>query len=164
MSSSESQGPPDPFGPGPLSRVPLHLPRYELRERLGEGATAVVYAAWDRELQRSVAIKVLRETMGMSEIARERFRREAQAAAGLSHPNLVTVYDAGSVDGQAYLVMEQVQGRSLDDVLREGRHDLRKIARILEKAARGVAAAHEKGVVHRDLKPANILLSTSGDP
>jgi tetratricopeptide (TPR) repeat protein len=144
--------------------APFRLSRYELQERLGEGSTALVYAAWDRELKRHVAIKVLREVVGMSEIARERFRREAQAAAGLSHPNLVTVYDAGAVDGQAYLVMERVQGRSLGDYLRERPLDERAIAAILERAARGVAAAHEKGIVHRDLKPGNILVSSTGDP
>jgi len=140
------------------------LRRYALQERLGEGATAVVYAARDQELQRDVAIKILREAVGMSDVARERFRREAQSAAGLSHPNLVAVYDAGSVEGQSYLVMERVKGKSLDDVLRERRPDEREIARILERAARGVAAAHERGIVHRDLKPANILISTSGEP
>jgi serine/threonine protein kinase/Tfp pilus assembly protein PilF len=142
----------------------FRLSRYELQERLGEGSTALVYAAWDRELKRHVAIKVLREVVGMSEVARERFRREAQAAAGLSHPNLVTVYDAGAVDGQAYLVMERVQGRSLGDYLRDRHPDEREIAAILERTARGVAAAHEKGIVHRDLKPANILVSSTGDP
>jgi tetratricopeptide (TPR) repeat protein/tRNA A-37 threonylcarbamoyl transferase component Bud32 len=138
--------------------------RYELQERLGEGATAIVYAARDRELQREVAIKVLRESVGLSDIARERFRREAQAAAGLSHPNLVTVYDAGSIEGQAYLVMERVQGKSLGELLREHPPGDRELVRLLERAARGVAAAHEKGIVHRDLKPQNILISTSGDP
>jgi tetratricopeptide (TPR) repeat protein/predicted Ser/Thr protein kinase len=142
----------------------FRVSRYELKERIGEGSTALVYAAWDRELKRNVAIKILREVVGMSEIARERFRREAQAAAGLSHPNLVTVYDAGTVDGQAYLVMERVQGRSLGEYLRERHPDERGIAAILERAARGVAAAHEKGIVHRDLKPANILVGSSGDP
>jgi tetratricopeptide (TPR) repeat protein/predicted Ser/Thr protein kinase len=142
----------------------FRLSRYELQERIGEGSTALVYAAWDQELKRNVAIKILREVVGMSEIARERFRREAQAAAGLSHPNLVTVYDAGTVDGQAYLVMERVQGRSLEEYLSERHPDERGIAAILERAARGVAAAHEKGIVHRDLKPANILVSPSGDP
>jgi tetratricopeptide (TPR) repeat protein/tRNA A-37 threonylcarbamoyl transferase component Bud32 len=149
---------------GRNSSAPFRISRYELQERIGEGATALVYAARDRELQRDVAIKILREVIGMSEIARERFRREAQAAAGLSHPNLVTVYDAGTVDGQAYLVMERVQGRSLEDYLRERRPDERGIATILERAARGVAAAHEKGIVHRDLKPANILVSSAGEP
>jgi tetratricopeptide (TPR) repeat protein/tRNA A-37 threonylcarbamoyl transferase component Bud32 len=142
----------------------FRLSRYELQECIGEGATALVYAAWDQELKRNVAIKVLRDVVGMSEIARERFRREAQAAAALSHSHLVAVYDAGTVDGQAYLVMERVQGHSLDDYLRERRPDLRSIATIVERAARGVAAAHEKGIVHRDLKPANILVSSSGDP
>jgi serine/threonine protein kinase len=155
---------PSPQGSQPDPTAPFRISRYELHERIGEGATAVVYAARDRDLQREVAIKVLRESIGMSEIARERFRREAQAAAGLSHPNLVTVYDAGTAEGQAYLVMERVQGRSLGDVLRNDRPGERELVKILERAARGVAAAHEKGIVHRDLKPANILMNTAGDP
>src|SRR5262245_46432335 len=155
---------PEDRAPQEAGLAPFRLSRYDLHQRIGEGATAVVYAARDRELQRDVAIKVLRESIGMSEVARERFRREAQAAAQLSHPNLVTVYDAGTVDGQSYLVMERVQGTSLGDYLRERPGPVRDFVRILERAARGVAAAHEKGIVHRDLKPANILMSTNGEP
>lgn len=135
------------------------IPRYEIRERIGEGATAVVYAAWDRQLKRSVALKVLRERSSLHEKAELRFRREARTAAGLSHPNLVTVYDAGEAGGRLYIVMELVEGRSLKHLLRDPR-----ALRILEQAARGVAAAHEKGVVHRDLKPANILVTAAGEP
>jgi tRNA A-37 threonylcarbamoyl transferase component Bud32/tetratricopeptide (TPR) repeat protein len=137
--------------------------RYELRDRLGEGASAVVYRAWDRDLRRFVALKVLREPAGTSELVRQRFRREAQAAAGLAHPHVVTVHDAGEEGGHAFLVMELVEGRPFAESLaRPG--DLRARVALLEKAARGVAAAHQKGVVHRDLKPANILVTESGDP
>jgi tetratricopeptide (TPR) repeat protein len=144
-------------------RVP-RLPRYEVRERLGEGATAVVYKAWDRELKRAVALKVLREAAGTSPVARERFRREAQAAAGLRHPNVVAIFDAGEEEGVLYLVLELIDGRSLAALLAEGRPDRGRAVSLLEKAARGVAAAHAQGIVHRDLKPANILLDTSGEP
>jgi serine/threonine-protein kinase len=142
--------------PSPLRR------RYEVRERAGEGATSVVYRAWDRELGRPVALKLFRESAGFTETARERFRREVHAAASLSHPNVVTVHDAGSESGRLYLVMELVDGRPLSDRLREG-GPLQDQLRTLARAARGVAAAHEKGIVHRDLKPANILVTTSGD-
>ncbi len=87
------------------------IPRYDIQARLGEGATAVVYRAWDRELRRTVALKILRESAGFSEIGRQRFRREAQAAAGLSHPNVITVHDAGETDGRLYLVMEFIEGK-----------------------------------------------------
>ncbi len=140
------------------------VPRYERREKVGEGATAVVYRAWDRDLRRGVALKVLRDGAGMSELGRTRFRREAQTAAGLVHPNLVTVYDAGEAGGQLYIVMEIVEGRSLEDLMREGKATREELLRILEKAARGITAAHEKGVVHRDLKPANVLVTATGEP
>ncbi len=134
--------------------------RYEIREQAGEGATSVVYRAWDRELSRAVALKLFRESAGFSEVARQRFRREVQAAASLSHPNVVTVHDAGTESGRLYLVMEFVDGRPLVDRMKEATGDL---VRVLAKAARGVAAAHEKGIVHRDLKPANILVTASGE-
>jgi serine/threonine-protein kinase len=140
------------------------IPRYDVQTRLGEGATAIVYRAWDRELKRPVALKALRETAGLSEIARQRFRREAQAAASLGHPNVVTVYDAGEADGRLYLVLELVEGRPLSDVMSGPPAGAGDLARLLEKAARGVAAAHAKGIVHRDLKPQNILVTASGEP
>src|SRR5436190_23324054 len=88
-----------------IAEVP-NIPRYEILARLGEGATAVVYRAMDRELQRPVALKVQRQSTALSEVAGQRFRREAQAAAGLSHPNVVMVHDAGEQQGRHYLVME----------------------------------------------------------
>jgi len=143
----------------PAAEAVPQLARYEVRERLGQGGTAVVYRAWDRELKRTVALKVLSEGMGFSEIARQRFRREAQTAASLAHPNVVTVYDAGEEAGRLYLVMELVEGQPFRTA-----GDLRPRVALLEKAARGVAAAHEGGVVHRDLKPGNILVTASGEP
>lgn len=140
------------------------IPRFDILDRLGEGAAAVVYRAQDRELHRIVALKVQRASQSMSDIARQRFRREAQAAAGLSHPNVVQVYDTGETEGQHYLVMEVVDGRPLADILGQSRPDQTTLLRLLEKAARGVAAAHEKGIVHRDLKPSNILVTASGEP
>jgi len=140
------------------------IPRYDVQARLGEGATAVVYRAWDRELRRTVALKILRESAGFSEIGRQRFRREAQAAAGLAHPNVITVHDAGEADGRLYLVMELVDGKPLSDFFRDPALDLRGRVRLIERAARGVAAAHENGIVHRDLKPQNILVAAGGEP
>jgi tRNA A-37 threonylcarbamoyl transferase component Bud32 len=131
---------------------------------VGEGATAIVYRAWDRELRRDVAIKVLRESVGSRQLPRDRFRREAQATAGLSHPNVVQVYDAGESEGRLYLVMELVGGRLLSDLVRENRTSARDLVALVEQAARGAAAAHAKGIVHRDLKPANILIASSGEP
>ncbi len=136
------------------------IPRYEIRERVGEGATAVVFRAWDRELKRSVALKVLRGRAALSPVMRERFHREAQASAGLDHPNVVRVYDAGEHEGDLYLVLEFVSGRPL------GQRPLpeRDAVALLEKVSRGIAAAHANGIVHRDLKPGNILVTESGEP
>jgi serine/threonine-protein kinase len=139
-------------------------PRYEVGGRVGEGATAVVYRAWDRELKRFVAIKVLREHANLSDIARQRFRREAATAAGLAHPHLVQVHDAGEAGGKLYIVMELVEGKPLSDLLADRKCTETDLIRILEKAARGVAVAHEKGIIHRDLKPANILVTKEGEP
>jgi serine/threonine protein kinase len=138
--------------------------RYEIRERLGEGATAIVYGAWDRELRRPVAVKVLREGPVWSDVQRHRFHREAQTAASLSHPNVVAMYDAGEAQGRPYLVMELVEGKLLSEVFREQKLPSRELLQLLEKVCRGVAAAHAKGIVHRDLKPANILITPSGEP
>jgi tetratricopeptide (TPR) repeat protein/tRNA A-37 threonylcarbamoyl transferase component Bud32 len=162
------------LGPEELSRlraehklrsegVPV-LSRFEVGDKLGEGTTAVVYRTWDRQLQRWVALKVLRESVALSEIGRERFRREALAAAALSHPHLVAVYDSGEHDGRLYLVMEMVEGRSLGVLLRERRPEAAAWVTLLEKIARGVAAAHAAGIVHRDLKPGNIIVSSAGEP
>jgi serine/threonine protein kinase len=141
------------------------LSRFEILEVVGQGATAVVYRARDKTLNRTVAVKVLRESAGMSDVVRERFRREAQAAAGLSHPHVVTVYDAAEEEGRSFLVMELVEGRPLDRLLKDpGKNNPVDFLRLLEKAARGVAAAHERGIVHRDLKPANILVTEAGEP
>ncbi len=143
-------------------QVPEDLPRYEMRKLVGQGATAMVYEAWDRELKRPVALKMLRESAAMSETARARFRREAQVAAGLSHPNIVAVHDAGERQGQLYLVMELVEGRPFDVVARDPTVPLKSKIVMMEQVARGVAAAHAGGIVHRDLKPANILVTSSG--
>jgi serine/threonine-protein kinase len=149
--------------PAPPEPVPA-IPRYEVRDRLGQGATSVVYRAWDRALDRAVALKVLRNRPGFTPAARERFRQEAQAAASLDHPNVLRVRDAGDQDGLLYIVLELVEGRTFDLVLADAAVDRRRRLEILERAARGVAAAHGKGIVHRDLKPANILVTPEGEP
>jgi hypothetical protein len=107
---------------------------------------------------------VLRDGAGLNEVVRERFRREAQAAAGLAHANVVTVYDAAEEEGRPFLVMELVEGRTLDALLKDPAMAKGSLLTLLGKAARGVAAAHERGIVHRDLKPANILVTASGEP
>ena len=137
-----------------LEGVP-DLERYDVLERIGAGGAAVVYRAFDRELQRPVALKVLRELPGEAE--RERFRREARAAAALNHPNVVAVHDVGTTDERPYLVMELVEGTPLDAARADG-----AFLELLTQTARGVGAAHDRGIVHRDLKPGNVLVTRDG--
>lgn len=148
----------------PAAEPVPELPRYEILAPLGEGATALVYRAFDSELKRTVALKVLRPRALLSDIARQRFRREAETAAGLSHPNLVAVYDVGEAEGRPYLVMELVEGRPLNVILAAGEVSEQECARLVEEAARGVAVAHAHGIIHRDLKPGNILVTPDGQP
>jgi len=138
--------------------------RYELLEELGRGGMAVVWRARDRKLGRDVALKLLRDDVRVEEENLERFRREAEAAAALSHPNIVTLLDAGEEAGRRYLAMEWVRGEPLSRLLESGRPEFRLVASLLERAARGVHHAHERGIVHRDLKPANVLVAADGTP
>ena len=124
---------------------------------------ADVYVAQDRRLGRQVAVKILHTQYAESEAFIERFRREAQAAANLTHPGVVSVYDWGEDEGTYFMVMELVQGRNLRDVLRsEGALLPRRVAEIGVAVASALSAAHAQGLVHRDIKPANILLTADG--
>jgi len=139
--------------------------RYWFERRLGRGGMGSVYQARDRELDRGVAVKVIRsDRMGDTE-AVARFRREAKAAAGFSHPNVVTIHDFGvAEDNRAYLVMELLSGRSLrEELLQCKRLESKRVLEILSGVGSAVAAAHERMLLHRDLKPENIFLSRSGE-
>ena len=139
------------------------LSRYEIRQRVGEGATAVVYHAWDRQDNRPVALKLLRDEVSLDPVGRERFQREIEAAQRLSHPNLVTVYASGIAGGRPFLVMELIKGRSFSEILKQRRPAERDSAVLLEQAAQGAAAAHREGIIHRDLKPANLLVTAANE-
>ena len=140
------------------------LGRYLLEDLIGEGASAVVFRARDKELNRLVAVKILKEVAALNPMMRKRFVREAQVVARISHPNVVTVHDVGTKDGISFLVMEFVEGKSLSYALETGMLKFRDRVEIVEKVARGIHAAHGEGVVHRDLKPANIILELDGEP
>jgi eukaryotic-like serine/threonine-protein kinase len=137
--------------------------RYQLGSLLGAGGMARVYLATDRVLERQVAVKVLRASDAQDPLFVERFRREARAAARLSHPNIVAVFDSGSDADQPYLVMEYVPGQSLAQVLaRQGRLAPRRVVELAIQVCAALAAAHAQGLVHRDIKPANVLVGPDG--
>lgn len=137
--------------------------RYRIQSQLGEGGMAIVYKAMDIVLHRVVAIKVLRPQYAGDDEFVERFRREAQAAASLSHPNVVNIFDVGEAGGVHYIVLEYVQGQNLKQIVREeGRLVPRRAARIAAAVARALQAAHERQLVHRDIKPHNILITPEG--
>ena len=137
--------------------------RYEIREVIGVGGMAVVYKAYDRFAERNVAVKILKDEFAEDEEFRRRFKNESRAIAMFSHPNIVSIYDVGSGDGPQYIVMEYINGITLQQYI-----DVKKVIplhdalAIMEQALKGIQHAHERGVVHRDLKPQNIMLLEDG--
>jgi serine/threonine protein kinase len=137
--------------------------RYEVEELLGTGGMSSVYLARDTELERRVTIKVLHAQHARDRRFVERFRREARAMARLAHPNVVTVIDRGEHEGRDFIVFEHVAGQSLKDLLeRQGPPSVADAVRIGQEVARGLAFAHEHGIVHRDVKPHNVLVAFDG--
>src|SRR5579872_6230430 len=135
------------------------LGEYRIIKEIGRGAMGVVYEAIQGTLGRRVALKVLPAGTAMSGVARERFNREARAAASLNHPNIVPIYDQGEERGVPFFAMELVNGRTLKDVLNEeGPLDTGRAVALGIQAARALDYAHERGVIHRDVKPDNLFL------
>ncbi len=135
--------------------------RYRLIRRIGSGGMADVWSADDEMLGRQVALKFLHERFGADEQFVERFRREAQAAAGLQHPNIVSVYDRGEHEGRYLIAMEYVQGAALKDLIERGLSPAESVE-IVRQVLTGVRFAHDRGIVHRDLKPHNVLVDAEG--
>ncbi|MFU8826029.1 MAG: protein kinase domain-containing protein [Brevefilum sp.] len=135
--------------------------RYKLLNPLGSGGMAVVYKSWDEMLERTVSVKILREDYSADSEFLERFRQEAKAAANLSHPNIVTVYDFGFDDEQVFIVFEFVDGTDLKSLIRkQGRFSVEDTVGLLAQACAGVGYAHRAGLVHCDIKSHNMLVST----
>ena len=143
---------------------PQKIGRYEVETEIGRGGMAVVYCAHDPRFNRSVAIKVLPRDLLANPEFRTRFEREAHTIAALEHPAIVPVYDYGEEDGQPYLVMRYMPGKSLEEHLKQGVMPLSEAARLISRLAPALDKAHTKGIVHRDLKPGNILFDQDGEP
>jgi len=150
---------PTPISPDPSAvHVSSQIGRFALIRKIGEGGMGVVYVGYDEALDRKVAVKVLHPGAAAASLW---IRREAQALAKLSHPNVVPVYEVGEHDGRVFLAMEYVEGRTLRAYLAE-KPEVTPLLRAFVQAGRGLAAAHEAGLVHRDFKPDNVLLGKDG--
>lgn len=136
---------------------------YEIVGAVGAGGMGEVYRARDTRLKREVAVKVLSRALTSSEIARERFQREARTIAALHHPHICAIYDVGeTLDHQAFIVMEFLQGETLETRLRKGPIDIPALLETAIALAAALAAAHTAGIIHRDIKPANVFLTAWG--
>jgi WD40 repeat protein len=161
-SSALSAGTPCSGAPAPGVEVPDEAPGYQLLKELGRGGMGVVYLARQRSPDRLVALKMILAGTHAGAGERLRFRTEVQSVAGLSHPNIVQIYEVGEHRRCLYCAMEFIDGGSLAEVIRGRPQPPAAAARVLQTLARTMEAVHQRGIVHRDLKPANVLLSSTG--
>jgi TolB-like protein/Tfp pilus assembly protein PilF/tRNA A-37 threonylcarbamoyl transferase component Bud32/ribosomal protein L40E len=147
-----------------LAKILGELGDYELLEEIGRGGQGVVFRARQKSLNRTVALKVISLGQWASKAHLKRFRREAEAAAGLEHPGIVPIHEVGERDGSCYFRMKFVEGGQLDEVVRRELMPIHRAVELIVKVARTVHYAHEHGILHRDIKPGNILLDQKGEP
>lgn len=135
--------------------------RYKIEDRIGSGGMADVYRAHDLMLERTVAVKILREELSSNSTFRERFRQEARSAANLSHPSIVTIHDFGLDQGKLFLVMEYIAGADLKSILQSrGRFEIHEALPLLIQACAGLGYAHRAGLIHCDVKPHNMIVTS----
>ena len=155
---------PEEFIPPSIEEISNLLPAYEINSFIAKGGMGAVYMAKQRSLDRLVAIKILPRHFGEDEAFRESFEKEAKSMAKFNHPNLISIYDFGEVDGLLYIIMEMVQGKSLYYSCYGKKIDPDEANRIIVDTCNGLEHAHKHGILHRDIKPANILLDPSAQP
>jgi len=158
--NAESHGEQGP----PQAEILREFGDYELLEEIGRGGQGVVFRAWQRSLNRTVAVKIIGIGQLTTSAHLKRLRREAEAAAKLNHPGIVPIYEVGEREGTYYFSMRFVEGDCLDEVADRGSISLRQAGELIAKVARTVHYAHEHGILHRDIKPGNILLDANGEP
>jgi tetratricopeptide (TPR) repeat protein len=155
--------PPDESASRSRSALPAKIGRYRILDRVGRGAMGVVYSAHDDAMGRPVAVKVLMGDLESDPETRARFYREAQAAAGLLHPNIITIYDAGEDQGRSYIAMQLLEGWPLAAYLKQPEAaPIERKLDLMVQMCEGLAAAHGRGIVHRDLKPGNLFVQSDG--
>lgn len=160
---SESQAYQPTFIAPTIDELAPSFPQLEILEQIGHGGMGVVYKARQKELDRIVALKILRPNISTDASFAERFQREARALAKLNHPNIITIYDFGRKDGLFFFIMEFVDGTNLRHVERTGQLSPQEALSIVPQVCSALQYAHDNGVVHRDIKPENILVTKSGD-
>jgi serine/threonine protein kinase len=136
---------------------------YKIVEQLGEGGMGVVYKAEDTKLHRMLALKFLSSETVATQADKDRFAAEARAAAALDHPNICTIYEINEFEGRSYIAMAHVEGRSLREEIDEAPLGVNRAIDLAVQIAKGLSAAHERGIVHRDIKSANIMVTPKGD-
>ena len=146
----------------PLIEPEGHIGRFDIRRSLGAGGMGEIFEAYDTELHRTVAIKVLASRYVEDETMKQRFLREARMASKLNHPNIATIFEIGEAAGNPYIVMEYVEGETLSARIGDGPLDLASIVQIGTQAAEALSEAHECGIVHRDIKSSNIMITDRG--